>query len=158
MQILIANQAFNGFEAGDIIAAVPDSHVWGREESVDVWVAAGNLAGDFPNPSFSIVQLDEEPCDLNLAEADIDVESNMVARRTWRLNLSLLPPGDVAQLTPGAVVSLNRASTRARIRDKHGNRQLPPDASNNGNQIKRRPETKPVRRPVTVPAVKRRRA
>lgn len=142
MQVLITTEPLGDFESGDIIAVAADSHVWGRAETMQEWVAAGRLEADFPTPGFSVLRLVDEPPDLNLVEPWLEVDPNAppdepestitVRSRLWCVSLSGLPGNVRNQLqTPGADVTTARNRRSAIIR-KDTNVSLPDTPSNDG--------------------------
>ena len=155
MQILFVTEASNLRQAGDIIAVLPDSHAFGREETMAAWVAAGGAADAFPNPQFSVLQIPGEPVDLNLADPELtdDTHSGQAtatvsAKSAWHVDMArLTPPEATALAEPGAVVDLNRGRGRVLVRLRHDDSGLPPRPENNGDLVGRHANTKVVVRP-----------
>lgn len=121
MQLLIVNRDHRSYLRGDILAVVPDTHVWSPLEVAALWLANDPLGlpdeyktaseggtfpdrttANFPNPQFAAVQFPSYRADCNLAEPWLtpDIENpednegtKQQARRLWFLDLDALPPG-----------------------------------------------------------------
>lgn len=116
MQLLIVNRNHGGYERGDILAVLPDIHVWSALEVASTWLASDAVAiaaglpeeyrapfirntANFPNPQFAIARYPSYRCDLNLAEPLMAVDPNdpeatiNIGRRLWYIDLDSLPPG-----------------------------------------------------------------
>lgn len=137
-QLLVATASMNGYQRGDIIAVMPDTHVWGKAETLASWVAAGETAGSFINPGFAAVQLATDPVDLNLADPMLmddpvdGIKHHPTNKRAWFVDIDSLP-GNVKRDfdDPGAVVVLpsNRWSAVKRRADGVSKPGRIPDAS-----------------------------
>ncbi len=145
MKLLITTEAVSGYDVGDILAVVPDTHLFGNYETLAAWVASGRAPEDFPNSNLAVVELPLEPPDLNLAEPELEQDpfeaggSRQTLKRGWRFDLDRLPRPVRAQLeAPGAVVAFPRAR-RDVVRRKVDDLQLPLRAENDGNTTGRHP-------------------
>jgi hypothetical protein len=139
VQLLIVNRVHGSYLRGDILAAVPDVHVWGPFEVMSRWSASDEVAfpnglpddlvgvsrttGNFPNPQFAVVRFPSYRCDLNLAEAWLDSDggggTEVIGRRLWWLDLDDLPPGQRNSLeAPGGEATLG-ANRLPAIKNRH---------------------------------------
>lgn len=73
------------YHDGDVVAVLPDDHVFGRMESLDVWVAEGNTPSSWPG-GFAIIELP----DLTVEEAQVFLEGNFDIRRAQRVDYRAL--------------------------------------------------------------------
>ncbi|MCP4958279.1 MAG: hypothetical protein GY925_03310 [Actinomycetia bacterium] len=126
-----------GYTRGDIIAMVPDGHVWGRAESMDVWLAEGGAEEDFPSPWLCILSVPSEPVDLNLAEPWLEEDPDEVGStidrlpRLWFVDFDALPPGIRRRLdVPGGTATQGR-NVRRFITNKQDDSTLPVRSSTN---------------------------
>jgi len=122
------------YKAWDVITVLPDDHVFGREETMEAWVAAGNRAADFPNGHFTVIDIPNEPPDRNLSDPEPDPGVRAEGRKAaWAIDPSLLTAKQATDaLEPGAIVSIARGRRNA-VRRKRDNAALPPTISNDGN-------------------------
>lgn len=149
-RILIVTEAVRDFEAGDIIAVLPDGHRFGRYETAEEWVAAGRDRAAFPNPAFTVIDLPGEPADLNLAEPGYAIDhlgkKETIEKRAWWVDLDRLSKDQRAEVeSAGAVVRWPKRRRRV-IRRKHDDRELPPSMGL-GHRTYRQTATRPVNRP-----------
>lgn len=70
------------YQRGDIVVALPDDHVFGRMESLDVWESEGRDPAQWPG-GFAIVTL----TGLSVAEANAYLEEVIGKRRKYLIDL-----------------------------------------------------------------------
>jgi hypothetical protein len=123
-EILIAGKdsPSRAYRRGDIVAIVPDGHVWGRYESLQVWIAEGRPAAEYPG-EFYILKVPGVSVErLTVYLADWSDTLDLGYRRLWRFLASELTVGlrtqllDTGFLTVG--VDFTRAQAEARLRRK----------------------------------------
>ena len=148
-----------GFKVGDIIAVRPDDLPFGRAESIEVWVAEGRNPDDFPGAHFGIIDIPDEPVDLNLMDPEFEAnphpragigDRRRSAERAWRVDPGRLTIAQWAALQePGARIVLPREIGRQAIRRKEDDQGIPPRFINDGNHTERFPDT--LRRQRLIP-------
>lgn len=90
---------------GDVVVALPDDHVFGRMESLRVWVAEGLDPAKWPG-GFAVVELpglavaDARPFCADGAPSAILMDKSMPRRRDWKIDYPSLErrTGDRATL------------------------------------------------------------
>jgi len=155
MQLLVNTIARTDYERGDILAVVPDTHIWGREESMAIWLGDGRAAEDFPNPHLGILRMPSEPVDLNLADPFLEdaldegqPSTEVLKQRLWYVDIDALPPGVANSLTsPGGDAQVGR-NRRSAIKNKYDGSSLPLRNESDGNTRHRHTNTNPRDRVV----------
>lgn len=157
MQLLITTVTADGYEAGDVIAVVSDSHTWGKRETLAAWVASGETARSFPNPAFAVVKMDGEPPDPNLADGEVENDpeetdaTRPTKKRAWKVDLDRVARRVRTDLeAPGAVVEFRRAD-RTVVRRKSNDDQMPLRLENDGETKERNAESSARRHVSRVP-------
>lgn len=76
---------------GDVVTVRPDGHVWGRMESLAVWLAEGRARADWPG-GFAVVTIPDLPDNeaRGLAEETKGAEGVMTRRRSRKLDYASL--------------------------------------------------------------------
>lgn len=144
MQLHIVNRDHQGYTAGDILAVLPDIHVWSPLEVASLWLATNPLglpdryktvaeggtfpprtAANFPNPWSAVARFPSYRCDLNLADTWLEIDLTELGafrareKRLWFLDLDALPPGQRSSLQqPGGEGTLG-ANRLSAVRNKH---------------------------------------
>ena len=114
------------WEEGDIVGVFADGVGVGIEVSIDEWVAAGNVALDFPNPFYTVIDIPGEPGDLALQSIPYEAapltgdpgNRNPTAKRAWKISKDELTAGEWTTIqAPGAVVIVDRGACRRKKDD-----------------------------------------
>ncbi len=94
-ELLVIARPRPGWPRGAVVTVQSDGWTWGREESLDQWIAEGSSARDFPD-LFSIVRVPGvDPASLAdlIAADETDPgtdQARQVARRLWGLDLAAM--------------------------------------------------------------------